>query len=537
MSVAALGRLIDEWIAVEPASLTIHTAIDFVTGSPTPDFARLADRNGEVFALIERRNDESYGRFRGVARTAAEARGAAKLVFGGLHPSLAGNAAHGLPTTAASGLFRGSIRPPDGPLHSGEIEAAAVAQTHRFSAWKCGRRFGKTSTLVALAIDAALCGQAVGYFAPAYKLSAPTFKALKFALAPVIASVNASSGLIEIEGGGSVEIWTLEHPYAGRSRKYHLVEIDEAAFGRDDLVEVYQSAIAPTLLDYKGRAIIASTPHGIEPDNFFYQVCTKEEFGFVAGLYHAPSHKNPFLPRDELERLRQTHHPLIYRQEFEAEFVDLSGVGLLMVERMLQPDGTPWNPPVLEYVFAVVDSGVKGGVEHDASAVAFFGVRRLERRYLYVLDWEAVELGAANLEHWFVSIVVRLHDYVKLQIAHAAGPVFVEPAGLGELLIAKFPGDAYPIDSVLVQRGKDLRALGCEPLINGGQVRLTKDAYERVSSLKGQRLNHLTAQLAAFRVGDKAAAKRQDDLLDCVTYGCALGFEEKAYERMRVAAR
>jgi hypothetical protein len=33
MSVAALGRLIDEWIAVEPASLTVHTAIDFVTGS------------------------------------------------------------------------------------------------------------------------------------------------------------------------------------------------------------------------------------------------------------------------------------------------------------------------------------------------------------------------------------------------------------------------------------------------------------------------------------------------------------------------
>ena len=37
-------------------------------------------------------------------------------------------------------------------------------------------------------MDAALCGQAVGYFSPAYKLSSPTFKALKFALAPVIAS-------------------------------------------------------------------------------------------------------------------------------------------------------------------------------------------------------------------------------------------------------------------------------------------------------------------------------------------------------------
>ncbi len=369
----------------------------------------------------------------------------------------------------------------------------------------------------------------------AYKLSSPTFKALKFALAPVIASVNASNGLIEIEGGGSIEIWTLEHPYAGRSRKYNLVELDEAAFGRNDLAEVYQSAIAPTLLDFKGRAIVASTPHGIEPDNFFYQVCTQEEFGFVAG----PSHKNPFLPRDELERLKRVHHPLIYRQEFEAEFVDLSGVGLFMVERMLQPDGTPWNmPAALNYVFAVVDSGVKGGVEHDASAAVFFGVQGWgERRTLYILDWEAVELGAASLERWFVSVVVKLCGYMKtLRIARAIGPVFVEPAGLGELLIAKFPGDATPIDTVFVQRGKDIRALGCEPLINGGQVRLIKDAYERASTLKGQRLNHLTAQLSSFRVGDKLAAKRPDDLLDCVTYGCILGFEERAYERLRAAA-
>jgi hypothetical protein len=539
MSVIALERLIEAWVAAEPASLTIHTAIDFVTGSPAPDFARLADRNGEVFALIERRPDESYGAFRRVARAAALDRGAAKLVFGGLHPRLVDNAAPARSLGPAKGIFRSAIHPPDGPLHSGEIEAAIVAQTHRFTAWKCGRRFGKSSTLITLAIDAALCGQSVGYFAPAYKLSSPVFKALKFALAPIIATVNASSGLIEIEGGGSVEIWTLEHPYAGRSRKYHLVEIDEAAFGRDDLAEVYQSAIAPTLLDYRGRAIVASTPHGIAPDNFFYQVCTQEEFGFVAGLYHAPSHKNPYLPRDELERLRQTHHPLIYRQEFEAEFVDLSGFGLFLIERMLQPDGTPWAmPALLDYVFACIDSGVKGGVEHDATAVVYFGVRGwAERRTLYVLDWEAVELGAVDLERWFVGAVVKLCGYMKtLRITRAIGPLFVEPAGLGELLIAKFPGDARPIDSVLVQRGKDLRALGCEPLINGGQVRLVKDAYERVMTLKGQRLNHLTAQLGSFRVGDKLAAKRQDDLLDAVTYGCALGFEERAYERIRAAA-
>ena len=295
------------------------------------------------------------------------------------------------------------------------------------------------------------------------------------------------------------------------------------------------SAIAPTLLDFKGRAIVASTPHGIEPDNFFWQICSQEEFGFLAGLYHAPSHKNPYLPRDELERLKRVHHALIYRQEYEAEFVDLSGTGLFLVEHMLQPGGLPWNMPTnLDYVFAVVDSGVKGGTEHDATAVMYFGAQGWrEWRSIYLLDWQAVELGAASLERWFADVVVNLCSYMKtLKIARAIGPVFVEPAGLGELLIAKFPGDVTPIDSKLVQRGKDLRALSAEPMINGGQVKLTKDAYERVSTLKGQRLNHLTAQLGAFRVGDKAAAKRPDDLLDSVCYGCILGFDERAYERV-----
>jgi len=203
---------------------------------------------------------------------------------------------------------------------------------------------------------------------------------------------------------------------------------------------------------------------------------------------------------------------------------------------MLQPDGQPWEMPGrFDYVFAVLDSGVKGGVEHDASAAVFFGVQRVERRYVYILDWQTVELGAASLEAWFAGLVAQLHGYTETaRVAYGAGPVFVEPAGLGELIIAKFPGDAVAVDSAIVQRGKDLRALGCEPFINGGQVRLTRPAFERVATLKGQRLNHLMAQLRGFRIGDKAAHRRADDVLDAVCYGVTLAFEETAYGRLRV---
>ena len=168
----------------------------------------------------------------------------------------------------------------------------------------------------------------------------------------------------------------------------------------------------------------------------------------------------------------------------------------------------------LDYVFAIINSGVKGGITHDASAVVYFGRDQRNQR-LYILDWEAVELGAASLEKWFFDVAVKLRHYRQIaRITNLVGPIFVEPAGLGELLIAKFPGDTRAIDTAIVHRGKDLRALSAEPLINGGSVRMAKPAHERVSVLKGQRLNHLVSQLGGFRIGDKDAHKRPDDLLD-----------------------
>ena len=65
---------------------------------------------------------------------------------------------------------------------------------------------------------------------------------------------------------GSIDART---PLRGGSRECRLVRIDEAAFGRDDARgSVPGSAIAPDAVDYRGRAIVASTPRGIDPDHF-----------------------------------------------------------------------------------------------------------------------------------------------------------------------------------------------------------------------------------------------------------------------------
>jgi hypothetical protein len=102
--------------------------------------------------------------------------------------------------------------------------------------------------------------------------------------------------------------------------------------------------------------------------------------------------------------------------------------------------------------------------------------------------------------------------------------IYIEAAAMGEMLLAKAPGlgiDARPIDSELVSRGKDLRALAAEPHVPAGRVRITREAYDKTSSYRGVTRNQL---LAHFRVGDKAGYKRPDDLLDCATYAILVAF-------------
>jgi hypothetical protein len=114
----------------------------------------------------------------------------------------------------------------------------------------------------------------------------------------------------------------------------------------------------PTLLDFQGRAVVASTPNGANENNFFWRLRHQPELGFTQ--FHAPTRDNPFMPSEELERLRVEQHPTIYPHEFEAEFVDLSGFALFNVAHMMRDNEPLPDPTMSETVFAVIDSGMEG---------------------------------------------------------------------------------------------------------------------------------------------------------------------------------
>jgi len=156
-------------------------------------------------------------------------------------------------------------------------------------------------------------------------------------LAPVTARVSEQDKRLELVTGGIIEVWTLDTPDPARGRKYALVVIDEAGIVRD-LLDVWQAAIRPTLVDLKGRALILGTPKGRRHG---FVVLFNRGLGEDADWqsFRAPTLENPYIPAEEVELARKELPPEIFAQEFEGVPTDdgANPFGLDAIRRAVGP--------------------------------------------------------------------------------------------------------------------------------------------------------------------------------------------------------
>jgi hypothetical protein len=406
-------------------------------------------------------------------------------------------------------------------LHPGQIEAFLMPA--RFRALRCGRRWGKTSFLKTIACDFAAKGAQVGWFVPNYRYASEAYSETEVTLEPAVRSSSRNLGVLHTTTGGRVELWTLEDEKAGRSRRYHLVIIDEAAFTKPNAIAVWEKAIRPTLLDFRGAAIIASNTNGINEDNLFWRICNLPEYGFVE--YHAPSHNNPFLPQDELDRLERDNHPLVYAQEYLAEFVDWSGEAFFSLNNMLTEGKPEPFPSRCMYVFATMDTAVKTGKENDGTGVIYWAYEALgEEKWLKIIDYEYLQIEGSMLEVWLPVVYRNLEEYAKKCGSRLGSRgCFIEDKASGSILIQQARRRNLIVNEMpqkLTQLGKAERAINVSGYIFRGMVKILETAYDRILTYKQVTKNHLLGQVLGFRVGD--VEDRQDDLLDAFTYGVAI---------------
>lgn len=453
------------------------------------------------------------------------------------------------------------VRLPD--LHPGQVRAldaywpSAYQVQHdpgflavhgrKRKAVRCGRRWGKTDLIKSWIGDGALKGYPCGIFAPDYKRLSEIFVELDAMLDPAIPSqggTNKSDGVIRLKTGGRVDFWTLEDEKAGRSRYYKRVAIDEAGYTKSNMMGIWDKAIEPTLTDLRGDCLVASNTNGIDPENFLWAICHQPKHRFIE--VHEPSWNNPWVPRpilgmspEEVQADRDAYyaekrantHPLVFAQEYESAFVDWSGVAFFGLDKWLDADGraAPW-PPHCDRVFAVVDSATKTGSGNDGTAVIYFARNQWAGTPLVILDWEIVQVEGDVLHTWLEGVHRRLHELAEMVKAReGARGIWIEDKNSGMVLIMqgrKRWGHAFvnAIGGTWMQLGKDERAMSVSDYHYQGKCRVSEYAHNKVTVYKGTSRNHLEGQVSGFRIGDKDAAKRADDLLDAYVHGLALTF-------------
>lgn len=123
---------------------------------------------------------------------------------------------------------------------------------------------------------------------------------------------NKSPQRFEIKEFNSwLECKSIDNPNSLLGEELDLVIFDEAARFSPDIYERY---IAARLATRQGKLFSISTPFG---KNWFYRNHLKADAAF-----NFPSNSNPFFPQSEWDRAKNTLPEMIFRQEYEAKFLE-----------------------------------------------------------------------------------------------------------------------------------------------------------------------------------------------------------------------
>lgn len=342
-------------------------------------------------------------------------------------------------------------------LHPGQQDVEECDA--RFIVLACGRRWGKSVFLANRAARRAVAGQRYGWFAPNYKYMEDAWREVESILYPIKTQSNKTERRIEVEGGGSVEFWTLEDENAGRSRFYHEVGIDEAGMV-STLETTWMESIRATLTDYQGSAIFAGTPKGT---NFFakaFKMGLSDEFPDWKS-FQKPTSSNPHLPPEEILDAKSQMPLRAFRQEYLAEFLE-EAEGALWRREWFDSFRVPDIPEnvVLEHVVVAADPATTSNPDSDLHGCVVAGVGS-DARY-YVLN----DLSASLTPSEYAKLLV------KAWMHYRADCIVIETNQGGDWLasLIRTVSTQVPIRMVHAKKGKHVRAEPVAALYEMGMV-------------------------------------------------------------------
>jgi phage terminase large subunit-like protein len=305
-------------------------------------------------------------------------------------------------------------------------QKTVMDEAKRFNVVCIGRRAGKTTLGQNLIVSPETLCHPVGWFSPTYKDMLDVWRNLSEVLRPITARASASERRIELQTGGVIEFWSLDNQNSGRGRKYKRIIIDEAAFV-PNLLDIWNMALFPTLVDYSGDAWIFSTPKGMNGFWHLYQLGVGGEQGWKC--WQMPSTVNPILGDEEIETMRRTMPERIFQQEIEARFLDDAGGVFRGVMECATSERLTNGEPGKQYL-----AGVDVAAQVDYTVVSVFDVAA--KRLVYMDRFNRVEYPV--LEERLAAVYSRFNMQTMVIESNSIGRPVIDHMRQRGLSIQEF---------------------------------------------------------------------------------------------------
>lgn len=230
-----------------------------------------------------------------------------------------------------------------------------------------GRRWGKSRSGSIACVEEATIPNTIGWAcAPTNpKLHRYVIPAFQQLIPPEwVADYSSEFQDLRLKNGSLIHFQTLEDPDQGRGQGLDWLWIDEVC----ELTQKHWDTISPSLTDRQGIAIFTTSPRGYD---WVYKKLYKPAEEGTPGFWacHAQTKDNPIMSEDYLARKREQLSDTMYRQEYEADFVNFEGAvyGALLDSQILRTDAAikaiiPEWPDLAAWRQVVV--GVDTGADH-----------------------------------------------------------------------------------------------------------------------------------------------------------------------------
>lgn len=209
--------------------------------------------------------------------------------------------------------------------HSGQREVidSILSSPSKFHVVSVGRQWGKSmmamNLLLYWAFNDSPCK--ILWVSPVYSQTDKVQKELEGAIkdSNLIDSINYSTNYLKLKNGSEIYFRSAERYDNIRGYTFDYAIVDEAAYIKE---EAWTEAIRPTLAVHGKKVLFLSTPKG---KNWFHTIFALGYDNERYSHYQAKSVDSPFITEEEVNDARLTLPPSIFKQEYEAEFLDDGG--------------------------------------------------------------------------------------------------------------------------------------------------------------------------------------------------------------------